>query len=345
MPVMPIYWYTYPNLESESRQGHVQHQPAQPDRPDQGRRHRVGRSLHERGRGSRAPRPRSAILERRVGERSMLKFIVRRIFWTIPVLLVVIFLTFMMMRQIEGNPFRQHRAAGARGGAARTSSGSSTSTSPGACSTCTTSRASPRSTSARRSCSAAETSTTSSRTHFPNSIELGVYAFLFAIIVGVPLGMIAALRQNTWVDYTAMFFSNVFHAIPSFLVATLLIYFVALKARLVTDERLDELGAQDPARDRARLRADGALRAARARHDARDAAAGLRPHGAGEGPALPARRRPARAPELADPGDHRGRPAARLHHHGLVRDRADLQHPRASASTTSRPSTRATTPS
>ena len=31
----------------------------------------------------------------------MLKFIVRRIFWTIPVLLVVIFLTFMMMRQIE----------------------------------------------------------------------------------------------------------------------------------------------------------------------------------------------------------------------------------------------------
>ena len=37
----------------------------------------------------------------------MLKFIVRRIFWTIPVLLVVIFLTFTMMRQIEGNPFRK----------------------------------------------------------------------------------------------------------------------------------------------------------------------------------------------------------------------------------------------
>jgi oligopeptide transport system permease protein len=37
----------------------------------------------------------------------MLKFIIRRIFWTIPVLLVVIFLTFIMMRQIEGNPFRQ----------------------------------------------------------------------------------------------------------------------------------------------------------------------------------------------------------------------------------------------
>ena len=41
MPVMPIYWYTYPNLEKRVDQGHVQRQPAQPDRPDQGRRHRV----------------------------------------------------------------------------------------------------------------------------------------------------------------------------------------------------------------------------------------------------------------------------------------------------------------
>ena len=41
----------------------------------------------------------------------MLKFIVRRIFWTIPVLLVVIFLTFVMMRQIGGNPFRQSERA------------------------------------------------------------------------------------------------------------------------------------------------------------------------------------------------------------------------------------------
>ena len=41
----------------------------------------------------------------------MLKFIVRRIFWTIPVMLVVIFLTFVMMRQIPGNPFRQTERA------------------------------------------------------------------------------------------------------------------------------------------------------------------------------------------------------------------------------------------
>ena len=47
-------------------------------------------------------------------------------------------------------------------------------------------------------------------------------------MVGVPLGMLAALKHNTAIDYGAMFFSNVFHAIPSFLVATLLIYFVSV---------------------------------------------------------------------------------------------------------------------
>ena len=158
----------------------------------------------------------------------MLKFIVRRIFWTIPVLLVVIFLTFMMMRQIEGNPFRK------------------------------TERAVPES--IQRNLERkfhldqpwyvqygyyvkgvftfdlgpslvirGRDVNDIVKTHLPKSIELGLYAFCFAIIVGVPLGMLAALKHNTAVDYGAMFFSNVFHAIPSFLVATLLIYFVSLE--------------------------------------------------------------------------------------------------------------------
>ena len=36
----------------------------------------------------------------------MLTFIIRRILWTIPVVLLVILMTFLMMRQIKGNPFR-----------------------------------------------------------------------------------------------------------------------------------------------------------------------------------------------------------------------------------------------
>jgi len=67
------------------------------------------------------------------------------------------------------------------------------------------------------------------REHFPPSLQLGALAMLFALVFGVPLGMLSALRANTFFDYGAMFVSNVGFAIPSFLVATLLIYFFALE--------------------------------------------------------------------------------------------------------------------
>ena len=67
------------------------------------------------------------------------------------------------------------------------------------------------------------------REHFPKSLELGGLSFLFAVCFGIPLGMISALRANSFTDYAAMFVSNVGFAVPSFLTATLLIYFFALK--------------------------------------------------------------------------------------------------------------------
>src|SRR5688572_3733454 len=41
----------------------------------------------------------------------MARLVVRRLFWTIPVVLLVILLTFTMMRQIGGNPFRRTERA------------------------------------------------------------------------------------------------------------------------------------------------------------------------------------------------------------------------------------------
>ena len=67
------------------------------------------------------------------------------------------------------------------------------------------------------------------REHFPRSLELGLLAMLFAIVLGIPLGVVSALRANTVFDYGAMFISNVGFAVPSFLVATLLIYYFAVK--------------------------------------------------------------------------------------------------------------------
>jgi oligopeptide transport system permease protein len=53
------------------------------------------------------------------------------------------------------------------------------------------------------------------------------------VLLGVPAGIFAALRHNSIFDYGLMFLSNVGFALPSFLVATLLIYFVALKGGLL----------------------------------------------------------------------------------------------------------------
>ena len=41
----------------------------------------------------------------------MVRFIIGRILWTIPVLLLVILMTFLMMRHIQGNPFRHSERA------------------------------------------------------------------------------------------------------------------------------------------------------------------------------------------------------------------------------------------
>ena len=70
--------------------------------------------------------------------------------------------------------------------------------------------------------------------HFPVSLKLGGLAMLWAILVGIPLGIIAALKQNSPFDYAVMAVVNAGYAIPNFLIATLLIYFFAVKWRAHT---------------------------------------------------------------------------------------------------------------
>jgi oligopeptide transport system permease protein len=158
----------------------------------------------------------------------MLKFVVRRVLWTIPIILLVIFMTFLMMKAIKGSPFRR------------------------------TERAVPPAVMAnlnrkfgldkpwyRQYFQYVENVATFDlgpslvlrnqdvnsivKEHFPVSAELGGLAMLLAIVVGVPLGILAALRANRVTDYVLMLFANLGFAVPSFLVATLFIYFFAAK--------------------------------------------------------------------------------------------------------------------
>lgn len=163
----------------------------------------------------------------------MLKFIVRRTVWTIPVILLVILMTFFMMRQIKGNPFQ------------------------------VTERAVPVSIQrnldrkyhldkpwyvqyayyvkgvftfdlgpslVQRNQSVNDII----KEHFPISLRLGLFAMLWAVIVGIPLGVIAALKQNTAFDYASMAVVNAGYALPNFLISTLLIYFFAVRWRHFT---------------------------------------------------------------------------------------------------------------
>jgi oligopeptide transport system permease protein len=58
---------------------------------------------------------------------------------------------------------------------------------------------------------------------WPYSVRLGALAMLFALATGIPLGVIAALKQNTLVDYMSLFFATIGVAVPSFITGLLVI--------------------------------------------------------------------------------------------------------------------------
>ncbi len=55
------------------------------------------------------------------------------------------------------------------------------------------------------------------------TMQLGVMAFILAVLLGIPLGVIAALRQNSWPDYLSTGISVLGIATPSFVLAFLLV--------------------------------------------------------------------------------------------------------------------------
>jgi peptide/nickel transport system permease protein len=68
----------------------------------------------------------------------------------------------------------------------------------------------------------------------PITVELIVLAMGVALLIAVPAGLIAALRQNTWADYTAMSSALVGISLPDFFLGILLLlaFSIALKGFL-----------------------------------------------------------------------------------------------------------------
>ncbi|QGO65736.1 Oligopeptide transport system permease protein OppB [Piscirickettsia salmonis] len=66
---------------------------------------------------------------------------------------------------------------------------------------------------------------------FPVSLKLGLWAMFWAVLLGIILGSIAALRQNSWIDYLVMSFSMFGISIPNFVVAPVMVLIFAISLK------------------------------------------------------------------------------------------------------------------
>lgn len=68
---------------------------------------------------------------------------------------------------------------------------------------------------------------------FPVSFKLGIEAILIAIIIGIPAGILAGVKKDKWQDRAVNLFTTLGVAVPSFVVAALLIYVLSTKLHLL----------------------------------------------------------------------------------------------------------------
>ena len=64
---------------------------------------------------------------------------------------------------------------------------------------------------------------------FPVSAGVGVVAILLSVLIGVPVGIIAAFKHNKPLDRIVMFIANLGIAVPNFVMATALLFFFGVQ--------------------------------------------------------------------------------------------------------------------
>ena len=67
----------------------------------------------------------------------------------------------------------------------------------------------------------------------PITMYIGGLAFMISIVIGIPIGVIAAMRRGTWVDNLLTSLGNIGITIPVFWLGILLIYFFGLKLHIL----------------------------------------------------------------------------------------------------------------
>jgi len=157
----------------------------------------------------------------------MLRFIVRRLLETIPVLLIVATLTFFMVRLAPGNPFDTERAITPE--VRKNGEAFSARDKPlhqqyftFMKNLVTRGEFGPSTRYPNRTVNELIAES------FPVSLELGLYSLAIALFFGLAAGVVAALRPNTFSDYIPMSLSMIGICLPTFVIGPLLILIFAL---------------------------------------------------------------------------------------------------------------------
>jgi len=69
--------------------------------------------------------------------------------------------------------------------------------------------------------------------YLPATLELGLTAFLLAAVVALPVGLLSAVKRNSWLDHAAMTGALVGQAAPTFFLGILFILVLSLQAGLL----------------------------------------------------------------------------------------------------------------
>jgi peptide/nickel transport system permease protein len=76
----------------------------------------------------------------------------------------------------------------------------------------------------------------------PNTLQLAVVSLLLQVIIGVPLGVVAALKRGSWVDGFVRVFGVAGHAVPAFWLGLVLIIVFAVQLRLLPSQGMLTVG-------------------------------------------------------------------------------------------------------
>ena len=67
----------------------------------------------------------------------------------------------------------------------------------------------------------------------PATLELGFLSLVIAVVISIPVGIISAVKRNTWFDYSSMSIAMLGVSIPVFFTGILLIYFFAVYLKVL----------------------------------------------------------------------------------------------------------------